>query len=89
MSLFVPLLFGLKDFDKDISSDELPRNLMCPHCHNNSVSPIKRREFFTVWFVPLIPIYWGKQLKCSICNWRQDIKKDEEEKLKQNFSKNG
>ncbi|CCE61456.1 hypothetical protein TPHA_0A03800 [Tetrapisispora phaffii CBS 4417] len=49
-------------------------NLYCPNCHNYSARPIKRRQFFTVWFIPILPVYWGKQVKCTICNWRQDFK---------------
>ncbi|ODQ67644.1 hypothetical protein NADFUDRAFT_77591 [Nadsonia fulvescens var. elongata DSM 6958] len=43
----------------------------CPHCHNNSVSVVKVREFFTFCFIPVIPTNWGTELKCSICQWSQ------------------
>lgn len=62
----------MQDFDKPIEG--YPANLICPNCHNPSVVPIKRKEFICIWFVPMIPVYWGKQLKCNICTWRQDIK---------------
>ncbi|CAN6617660.1 hypothetical protein TRVA0_007S00628 [Trichomonascus vanleenenianus] len=44
----------------------------CPRCHNVSVVPEKERKFFTICFVPIIPIYWGKILRCTICPWRQE-----------------
>ena len=50
----------------------------CPNCKNLSVQPIKRKEFITLFFIPVLPIYWGKQLKCPVCNWRQDFSKEEE-----------
>jgi hypothetical protein len=44
----------------------------CPHCHNVAVEAIKQRSFFTLCWVPLIPLGWGKKLHCTICNWSQD-----------------
>lgn len=38
------------------------------------MGPVKRKEFISIWFIPVFPIYWGKQLRCPICNWRQDFK---------------
>lgn len=75
---FVPLIFGKKDIDSRI--DGYPNNLPCPNCHNQSVEPVKRKEFISFWFVPVIPMYWGKQLKCNICTWRQDINQKELDK---------
>ncbi|AQZ18121.1 YBL029C-A [Zygosaccharomyces parabailii] len=76
MFLFIPIICGTHNWDRPYDSNPKHGSLYCPHCHNNSVSPIKRREFFTVWFVPLVPIHWGKQLRCNICNWRQDFSND-------------
>lgn len=85
----IPIVCGMNHYDSQYTPKsttnkgeaELPplqpyqyQTLYCPHCHNNSVHPIKRKEFFTIWFIPLVPIYWGKQLRCNICNWAQDFK---------------
>ncbi|ODQ60216.1 hypothetical protein WICANDRAFT_30791 [Wickerhamomyces anomalus NRRL Y-366-8] len=75
---FVPIIFGKKDMDSRI--DGYPNNLPCPNCHNQSVEPVKRKEFISFWWIPLIPMYWGKQLKCNTCSWRQDVNKEELEK---------
>ncbi|CEP24611.1 unnamed protein product [Cyberlindnera jadinii] len=76
--MFMFFLFGTKNFTSHM--DGYPNNLQCPNCHNNSVEPVKEKEFISVWFVPIIPIYWGKQLKCRICSWTQDLKKGDLEK---------
>ncbi|CAI4054782.1 hypothetical protein N7582_000165 [Saccharomyces uvarum] len=75
---FIPIICGMRSFDSSYDSVPAHQNLYCPNCHNHSVSPIKRKEFFTVWFIPLLPVFWGKQLHCSICNWRQDFKNEEQ-----------
>ncbi|CDR46464.1 CYFA0S23e01244g1_1 [Cyberlindnera fabianii] len=75
---FVPLICGTNNYDSNLS--EYPSDLQCPNCHNNSVHAIKRREFFTIWFIPLVPMYWGKQLACTICTWRQDVSTSDLEK---------
>ncbi|KAK9447781.1 uncharacterized protein V1518DRAFT_420407 [Limtongia smithiae] len=41
--------------------------------HNNSVILIKKREFFTFCFVPVIPTDWGNEMHCTICNWSQGV----------------
>ncbi|CAI1807773.1 hypothetical protein SEUBUCD646_0B00920 [Saccharomyces eubayanus] len=75
---FVPIVCGTRSFDSSYDSVPAHQNLYCPNCHNFSVCPIKRKEFFTVWFIPLLPVFWGKQLHCPICNWRQDFKNEEQ-----------
>ncbi|CCK71509.1 uncharacterized protein KNAG_0H00940 [Huiozyma naganishii CBS 8797] len=78
MFLFIPLICGAQNFDSNYDSNPAHQGLYCPKCHNFSVAPIKRKEFFTFWYIPIIPLYWGKQLRCNICNWRQDFKNEEE-----------
>lgn len=81
MFFFLPLVCGFNSWDKPYKGTDAPP-IYCPHCHNYSVQPVKRREFFTVWFVPLVPLRWGNQLHCTICNWRQDFSsKDQLEKV--------
>ncbi|CCF59528.1 hypothetical protein KAFR_0H01180 [Kazachstania africana CBS 2517] len=78
MFMFIPIICGVKNWDSPYNTDPRYTGLYCPNCHNLSVEPVKRREFFQIWFIPIVPIYWGKQIRCSICNWRQDFKTDEE-----------
>lgn len=78
MFLFIPIFCGKQNYDSTYDSNPQHNSLYCPKCHNNSVSPIKRKEFFALYFIPIIPLYWGKQLRCSICDWRQDFKNESE-----------
>lgn len=79
MSFFcLPVVCGTRQWDRPYDSNPQLNSIYCPNCHNNSVGPVKRREFITIWFVPLFPIYWGKQLRCPICQWRQDFKNREQ-----------
>ncbi|CAG59077.1 uncharacterized protein GVI51_F03817 [Nakaseomyces glabratus] len=77
MFLFIPLVCGLNSWDKPYTKVQTAP-LYCPHCHNYSVQPVKRRQFFSVWFIPLVPLHVGKQLHCNICNWRQDFHSKEQ-----------
>ncbi|CCH62877.1 hypothetical protein TBLA_0I02190 [Henningerozyma blattae CBS 6284] len=88
MFLFIPILCGVnsrdtnyipkKKKDQEVLSAGEYQGLYCPHCHNYSVSPIKNRKVFELYFIPLIPFKAHKQLHCSICNWRQNVNSDYE-----------
>ncbi|CEP63821.1 uncharacterized protein LALA0_S09e03268g [Lachancea lanzarotensis] len=75
---FVPIVCGKKDWDKQYDQSTQYSSLYCPNCHNFNVHPVKRREFISIWFIPVFPIFIGKQLVCPTCNWRQDFKNDEQ-----------
>lgn len=55
---FIPIVCGMKSFDSSYDTVPGHQNLYCPNCHNYSVGPIKRKEFFTIWFIPLVPVFW-------------------------------
>ncbi|KAA8910798.1 hypothetical protein FN846DRAFT_774804 [Sphaerosporella brunnea] len=61
---------GTQDFSGNINGYEHLK-VICPNCHNAAVVPIKRRTFFTFCFIPLVPIHWGKELRCTICQYHQ------------------
>lgn len=73
MFLFIPLICGTREFNSAYDNNPQHVGLYCPHCHNYSVAPVKSKEFFTVYYVPLVPVHWGKQLRCSICSWKQSF----------------
>ena len=75
---FVPIIFGKKDWDAKSPFEEQYHGIYCPNCHNFQVRPVKRREFISFWFIPVLPIFWGNQLLCPICNWRQDFKTEDQ-----------
>ncbi|CAB4253099.1 similar to Saccharomyces cerevisiae YBL029C-A Protein of unknown function [Maudiozyma barnettii] len=78
MFLFIPLICGTREFNSAYDNKPEHVGLYCPHCHNNSVAAVKSKEFFTFYYIPLVPVHWGKQLRCSICSWKQDFTGDAE-----------
>lgn len=78
----VCVLIIAQAFNSDMDGG-VPHNLYCPHCHNNSVQPIKHKRFVTVFFVPIVPIRWCKQLKCQICNYTRDVSRKALSEMKQ------
>ncbi|KAF8448192.1 hypothetical protein BGX38DRAFT_1093311 [Terfezia claveryi] len=74
--MFFFFVCGTQDFSSNLKGYENLR-VVCPRCHNNAVIPRKRREFFTFCFIPLIPISWGEELRCTICGYHQDTNKDQ------------
>jgi hypothetical protein len=51
----------------------------CPRCHNEVVliyAVVTR--FFTLFFIPVIPIKRTRMLICPICSWRREVPKESE-----------
>ncbi|KAJ7197162.1 hypothetical protein GGX14DRAFT_320686, partial [Mycena pura] len=42
---------------------------ICPNCHNASAFSAKKTEWFTLFFVPLVPFSSKRIWLCSICRW--------------------
>ncbi|KAJ6264552.1 hypothetical protein Dda_0699 [Drechslerella dactyloides] len=63
---------GTQDFSSRLKGYENLR-VNCQNCHNNSVIAIKRRNFFTFCYIPIIPLSWNEELNCTICNARSKI----------------
>lgn len=45
----------------------------CPRCHNVALEAQKDRRFFTLCFVPLVPVSFAKHLTCGVCSHRQRV----------------
>jgi hypothetical protein len=51
----------------------------CPRCHNEVVliyAVITR--WFTLFFIPVIPIKRNRMLICPVCSWRREVPKSSE-----------
>lgn len=60
-----------------------PVTLFCPHCNNTSQwQLIKRTNWFTLFFIPLIPFSSKYSLTCPICQASKSLEKHEFEDLK-------
>lgn len=59
-------LVGIKNFNSEIK-DYKGTVCYCDRCHNQSVKAIKSISTVTLFFIPVLPFYFEKVLKCSIC----------------------
>ncbi|RVD86914.1 uncharacterized protein DFL_005165 [Arthrobotrys flagrans] len=71
---------GTQDFSSRLKGYENVR-VNCSNCHNNSVIAIKRRNFFTFCYIPIIPLSYHEELNCTICNARSKISKQQLDQL--------
>ncbi|KAK7206788.1 hypothetical protein BZA70DRAFT_275080 [Myxozyma melibiosi] len=83
VDMSIPMIFvcGGTNFNGPLKGYEGLR-VNCPRCHNNSVMALKKREFFTFCFVPVIPTNYGKTLQCTICPYSRSTSDGELEQLK-------
>ncbi|EDO17023.1 hypothetical protein Kpol_1065p39 [Vanderwaltozyma polyspora DSM 70294] len=89
MFLFLPIVCGISHYDSNYKPKKgnMDRkappitdftHIYCPKCRNYSAKPVKRRDFFSVFFVPILPVYFGKQIRCTICNWKYRFQSDQD-----------
>ncbi|EGV63604.1 hypothetical protein CANTEDRAFT_114571 [Yamadazyma tenuis ATCC 10573] len=69
---FMFFLFGFKEFNKPLK-DVGSVACYCGNCHNQSAHAIRSINTVTLFFIPVLPFYFSKRLKCSICGASGDI----------------
>lgn len=69
---FMFFLIGCKEFNKPLK-DIGHISCYCGNCHNQSAHPIRTINTITLFFIPVLPFYYSKRLKCSICGASGDI----------------
>jgi len=62
----LPLIFGCST---SVSPDSGQALRVCPNCHNVSVTSGKKRTWFELCCVPVIPMSSSHVWICSICQW--------------------
>lgn len=69
------LTFGTQEFQHNLKGAE-SITAQCRNCGNWSARCITRWPFFTVCFIPLIPLATHKytEVACHVCRFHQDIK---------------
>ncbi|OWB75846.1 hypothetical protein B5S31_g5892 [[Candida] boidinii] len=60
----------------------------CPHCHNVSMKLVKHLEFISIFFIPILPVYYKKELKCEICRYSKELGKDEIKRIEKELDSN-
>ncbi|KAF7322602.1 hypothetical protein HMN09_00038700 [Mycena chlorophos] len=66
MFICLPILCGLQQKVKPAGDSDVR---VCPNCHNASVFSAKKSEWFTLFFIPLIPFSSKRVWVCQICRW--------------------
>ena len=70
------ILFGTTEKTKVMT--EIETNELCMNC-NNMVKHgiIRKRSYFTLFFIPLIPLHTRYSIICPACTFERKIKKAE------------
>ncbi len=75
------IIWGNKHSSK-ILADTGSRQFDCTHCHN--VTPfqiVKEIDWFTLYWIPIIPMRTVYRAECPICNYGFDIDKKRAEEI--------
>lgn len=72
---FMFFLVGFKAFNKQLDGIGQVA-CYCSNCHNQSAHAIRTINCVTLFFIPILPFYYTKRLKCLICGASGDINKD-------------
>ncbi|EKM82813.1 hypothetical protein AGABI1DRAFT_104670 [Agaricus bisporus var. burnettii JB137-S8] len=62
----IPLIFGCSS---KVTPDGVQTPSICPNCHNLSLASGKKRTWFELCCVPVIPLSSKHVWICPICNW--------------------
>ncbi|KAG7664633.1 uncharacterized protein J8A68_001858 [[Candida] subhashii] len=72
----------VKEFNKPLPDvGHIP--CYCNHCHNQSAYAIRTINCVTLFFIPVLPFYFTKRLKCSICGTNGQIDDTAIDRLRQ------
>ncbi|ODV79103.1 uncharacterized protein CANTADRAFT_50950 [Suhomyces tanzawaensis NRRL Y-17324] len=78
---FCFFLIGFKEFNK-----QLPEvghiACYCGHCHNQAAYAFRTINCVTLFFIPVLPFYFSKRIKCLICGTSGDIDHNVLERMK-------
>ncbi|CAG86854.1 DEHA2D05632p [Debaryomyces hansenii CBS767] len=79
---FCFFLIGFKEFNKPLK-DVGNISCYCGNCHNQSANAIRTINCVTLFFIPVLPFYYSKRLKCTICSASGDLDKATMAKMKE------
>lgn len=70
------IIWGTKGIEKILGFSKQPYR--CNHCNNvNHYKILRRRTWFTLFWIPIFPVSSKYFITCPICNYGAQIKKDE------------
>jgi hypothetical protein len=72
------IIFGLHSFAKTLAT----LTLVCGHCHHAAAHRlVQRRRWFTLFFIPLVPLGTTRHTVCAFCGVAQKVSKADAEQL--------
>lgn len=70
------IIWGTKSIDKTLGNSQ--RAYQCGHCNNvTNYRIFRRRKWFTLFWIPIFPFSSKYFIACPVCNYGQQISKDE------------
>lgn len=70
------IIWGSKVMEKVLGKSQ--RAYQCAHCNNvNNYKIFRRRNWFTLFWIPIFPFSSKYFIACPICNYGSQIKKEE------------
>jgi hypothetical protein len=73
------IIFGFRSFVKTLAM----LTLVCDHCHNPAAHRVvQRSRWFTLFFIPVVPISFSRFTTCTYCGTTRKISKQEAEELR-------
>lgn len=76
------IVWGFRNTEKVLGYTQPPYN--CGHCNNVSYHKVFRRiKWFTLFWIPIIPVSFSYYGCCPICNYGQRLNKEQAFELAQ------
>lgn len=68
------IIFGTRSFVKTLAM----LTLVCGHCHNPAAHRlVQRSRWFTLFFIPVIPLSFTRYTVCAFCGVSQKVSKED------------
>ncbi|KAF9049381.1 hypothetical protein BDZ89DRAFT_1006748, partial [Hymenopellis radicata] len=64
----IPIFFGCQTKIKPDGVEQVAH--ICPRCNNASVIAAKKKTWFELFFIPVVPLSSKHVWVCTICQWR-------------------
>lgn len=72
------IIFGSRGFAKLLAT----LMLVCRHCGNPAAQQLVRRSrWFTLFFIPVIPLYFSRTITCTFCGAQTKVSKDDADQM--------
>lgn len=72
------IIFGIRSFAKTLAM----LTLVCGRCHNTAAHRlVQRSRWFTLFFIPLVPLGFTRHTVCAFCGVAQKVSKADAQQM--------